>query len=191
MIFYGVLGKLTRDWCGDADGTLQNDLLCGEGGLVSAEPAARVRAMAEVAVKYPELAAARCTEPLPKVRAAIERVPAFRDLYRQYLDRFGDRCLEELKLESPTLFDDPFTLVRAVGQLARRLAEGTAPAPVSREAEIRAAAENRVHAALRFRPLRAAAVRPGATQCPGPGARPGEPALRAHAALRPRAHDPA
>ena len=39
MIFYGLLGKLTRKWCGDPEGTLQNDLICGEGGMISAEPA--------------------------------------------------------------------------------------------------------------------------------------------------------
>lgn len=154
MIFYGLLGKLTRKWCGDPEGTLQNDLLCGEGGMVSAEPAARVRALAEVAAKHPTLLAALCDAPLPAVRAEIGHVPAFRALYDEYLERFGDRCLEELKLESPTLFDDPLTLMRSVGQLARRLAEGGAKAPVSQEAAIRQAAEQRVRAALRWRPLR-------------------------------------
>jgi pyruvate,water dikinase len=154
MIFYGLLGKLTRKWCGDPEGTLQNDLLCGEGGMVSAEPAARVRAMAEVAAKHPTLMAALCDAPLPAVRAEINRVPAFRTLYEEYLGRFGDRCLEELKLESPTLFDDPLTLMRSVGQLARRLADGGVPLPVSQEVAIRAAAEQRVRSALRWRPMR-------------------------------------
>ena len=71
-------------------------------------------------------------------------MPEFRALYEEYLDRFGDRCLEELKLESPTLFDDPLTLIRSVGQLARRLAEGGVRPPASQEAEIRQAAEMRV-----------------------------------------------
>jgi rifampicin phosphotransferase len=34
MIFYGVLRKLSTTWCGDAQGTLQNDLISGEGGMV-------------------------------------------------------------------------------------------------------------------------------------------------------------
>ncbi|MFO1448412.1 MAG: hypothetical protein U1F61_09675 [Opitutaceae bacterium] len=34
--------KLTARWCDDRDGSLQNDLL-GEGGMISAEPAQRVR----------------------------------------------------------------------------------------------------------------------------------------------------
>jgi rifampicin phosphotransferase len=154
MIFYGLLGKLTRSWCGDTEGTLQNDLLCGEGGMISAEPAMRVRALAEVAAQDPALTTALCDAPLPAVRAAIARAPAFRRLYEEYLDRFGDRCLEELKLESPTLFDDPLTLIRSVGQLARRLAEGGATPTTSQETAIRQAAEERVRTALGWRPLR-------------------------------------
>jgi len=157
MIFYGLLGKLTKAWCGDTAGTLQNDLLCGEGGMVSAEPAARVRALAKLAARDPGLTAALCEAPLPAARAAIGKAPEFRALYEEYLERFGDRCLEELKLESPTLFDDPLTLIRSVGQLARRLAEGGARdlgKPASQEAQVRQAAEVRVRAALRWRPLR-------------------------------------
>ena len=144
MIFYGLLGKLTRSWCNDSEGTLQNDLLCGEGGMISAEPAFRVRAMAEVAAKDAALTIALCDAPLPAVRHAISQTSAFRVLYEEYLERFGDRCLEELKLESPTLFDDPLTLIRSVGQLARRLAESGAKPPASQEAAIRQAAETRV-----------------------------------------------
>jgi pyruvate,water dikinase len=154
MIFYGLLGRLTRTWCGDPEGTLQNDLLCGEGGMISAEPAARVREMAALAARDPALVAALCDGTPEAARAAVGRIPAFRDLYNAYLDRFGDRCLEELKLESPTLHDDPLTLLRSVGQLARRLAADSAPPPASREAEVRQRAEERVRSALRWRPLR-------------------------------------
>jgi len=154
MIFYGLLGKLTRSWCGDNEGTLQNDLLCGEGGMVSAEPAARVRALAEIAARDPILTTALCDAALSDARAAIGKSSAFRALYDEYLERFGDRCLEELKLESPTLFDDPLTLIRSVGQLARRLSDGSVRPPASQEAEIRHAAETRVRSGLGWRPIR-------------------------------------
>src|SRR5262249_52022336 len=151
MIFYGLLGALTRKWCGDGEGTLQNDLLCGEGGMISAEPAARVRALAGIAAQEPSLMGALCEGGPAAVHAEMNRVAAFRDLYQEYLDRFGDRCLEELKLESPTLFDDPLTLLRSIGQLARRLAEGGGRPQVNHEAEVRRRAEERVHAALGYR----------------------------------------
>jgi pyruvate,water dikinase len=152
MIFFGLLGKLTRSWCGDADGTLHNDLLCSEGGMISAEPAERVQAMAALAARHSTLTAALCEGTLSAIRAEMDRVHAFRELYQEYLERFGDRCLEELKLESPTLFDDPLTLLRSVGQLARRLGEG-GPAP-KQEVSLRARAEERARAALGWHPLR-------------------------------------
>jgi pyruvate,water dikinase len=148
MIFYGVLRKLTAKWCGDADGTLQNDLLCGEGGMISAEPAVRVKRLAELARAAPELGTALRAGTLDDISRTM--TPAFRDEYHAYLDKFGDRCLEELKLESATLFDDPLLLLRSIGQLAQREA-----APVAHtEAEIRGKAEARVTAALGYRPVR-------------------------------------
>ncbi|HEY9421710.1 MAG TPA: PEP/pyruvate-binding domain-containing protein, partial [Thermoanaerobaculia bacterium] len=38
MVFYGTLKKLCASWCGDESGSLQNDLICGEGGIESTEP---------------------------------------------------------------------------------------------------------------------------------------------------------
>jgi hypothetical protein len=118
MIFYGVLRELVRTWCGDTEGTLQNDLLCGGGGVISAEPAERVREMARVAAITPGLATVLTEGSPSEGEAAIRRVPELKRLYEEYLDRFGDRCLEELKLESPTLRDDPYVLVRSIGVLA-------------------------------------------------------------------------
>jgi pyruvate,water dikinase len=154
MIFYGVLRALAAKWCRDTAGMLQNDLLCGEGGMISAEPAARVRRLAEVARTEPALAAALCDGSLPAILRAMVQVPKFRAEFDAYVERFGDRCLEELKLESPTLHDDPILLLRSVGQLAHRLAEGETPAGASHEVEVRRRAEDQVRAALRFRPLR-------------------------------------
>ncbi|HSN23431.1 MAG TPA: PEP/pyruvate-binding domain-containing protein, partial [Methylomicrobium sp.] len=39
MIYYGLLKRLCLDWCQDKEGTLQNDLICGEGDIVSTAPA--------------------------------------------------------------------------------------------------------------------------------------------------------
>jgi pyruvate,water dikinase len=154
MIFYGVLRKLTAKWGNDADGTLQNDLLCADGGMISAEPAQRVRKLAEIARGYEPLVSALCNGSLEVIERAMDRVPTFREQYQSYLDKFGDRCMEELKLESATLHDDPLTLLRSTGQLSRRLRQGKPPATSSSEAEIRQQAEERMSRALRFHPIR-------------------------------------
>jgi len=40
---------------------------------------------------------------------------------RDYLEKFGDRCIEELKLESKSLHDDALPLYRSVGAMSGRL----------------------------------------------------------------------
>ena len=124
MIFYGVLRKLTAAWCGDTAGTLQNDLISGEGGMISAEPARRIQQMAHTAAQSPALVTLLQTGSLSEIRAKLPAFPAFQAQYEDYLAKFGDRCLEELKLESPTLQDDPLMLLRSVGSLAGARGQG-------------------------------------------------------------------
>lgn len=152
MIFFGVARKLCQSWCGDSAGTLQNDLISGEGGMISAEPAQRIRALALIAAAHSELARELRDGTVAAMHTAIAKVPAFQEAYTAYLAKFGDRCLEELKLESPTLHDDPISLLRTVGQLASRALP--VPTPASVDGGMRRAAEARVRAALRRRPLR-------------------------------------
>ena len=40
MIWFGVLGRLVERWLPDVPRSLFNDLLCGEGGIISTEPGA-------------------------------------------------------------------------------------------------------------------------------------------------------
>jgi pyruvate,water dikinase len=154
MIFYGVLRKLTARWCSDQEGTLQNDLLCGEGGIISAEPAARVRAMAQLACGQPALTAALCEGGLESIQRALAAAPEVQTHYQAYLDKFGDRCMEELKLESATLHDDPLLLLRSVGEMARRLKDSAPPSQAPNEIDQRRRAEERVRSALGGHPLR-------------------------------------
>ncbi len=154
MIFYGSLRKRTAAWCGDADGTLQNDLLCAEGGMISAEPAKRVREMAALAAGDPAAVKTLCEGSLREIDALLARMPELQARFRAYLEKFGDRCLEELKLESLTLHEEPLTLLRSVGQFARRLGGGGLSAESRAEAGVRAAAETRVRSALAGHPLR-------------------------------------
>lgn len=121
MLFYGMLRALVLKWCGDASGSFQNDLLTGEGGIISAEPARRVRAMAALAAPHPALIEILCNGSRGEILSSLAGVPALAEAYQSYLNLFADRCLEELKLESATLRDDPLPLLRSIGHLARRL----------------------------------------------------------------------
>ena len=151
MIFYGVLRKLVVSWVGDASGTLQNDLVSGGGAIVSAEPAMRIERMAALVKDDERLIATLCDGDRSQIAEAVAAHGELKRELDSYLDTFGDRCLEELKLETTTLGDDPLLLVRAVGRVARgRRATTTMPAP---RADIRGDAERRVQDALGGRVL--------------------------------------
>jgi pyruvate,water dikinase len=101
-----------------------NDLVSGGGEIVSAEPATRIARMAALASPEPALVDALVNGTPAEARAAMAARPALQEEIDAYLRTFGDRCLEELKLETTTLDDDPMVLLRAVGRLAT--ARGTA-----------------------------------------------------------------
>ncbi|MCU7843905.1 MAG: phosphoenolpyruvate synthase [Candidatus Thiodiazotropha sp. (ex Monitilora ramsayi)] len=159
MIFYGVLRSLGAKWCHDSDESLQNDLLAGEGGMISAEPAQRVRQMAEIIREDQTFSELLTTGDLTEIEVALPEQTAFHQAYLAYLDKFGDRCLDELKLESATLHDDPLLLLRSIGQFALRLREQKATEPGSIEREIRQKAETRVTTALENHAVRGAVYR--------------------------------
>jgi pyruvate,water dikinase len=156
MIFYGQLRTLCARWCGDTEGTLQNDLVSGQGGLASAEPIVRLKRMAALAAGDPSLLELLSGAPAADILAAAVVRPAFHDEYRAYLDRFGERSANELKLETETLLDDPLPLLRAVGTLARQGRPGreaTASSAVTGDT-LRVRAQGRVSDSLRGRPIR-------------------------------------
>ncbi len=150
MLYHGVLRSLCAKWLGAE--SLANDLVGGESGLVSTQPAELVEKLAALAAPAPALREALLADDRPALAAAL-REPAhaaFATAYAEYLARFGDRCMEELKLESPTLRDDPTPLHRGIAALLSRAAS----TPKRARFDARAAAETRVAEALRGRPLR-------------------------------------
>lgn len=148
MIFYGLLRKLCQTWCGDLESTLQNNLLLAEGGMISAEPAKRLQSMAQLVSQDEALVDALRQGPLGAIERAIERSPSFKAEYVAYLDKFGDRCLDELKLESLNLSDDPLPVLRAIGQLAHTLRTQGPAVRKNADALLRREAEQRARQAL-------------------------------------------
>lgn len=145
MVFGGTLRRLCERWCGDREGGLQNELLTGEGGMISAEPARRVVEMARAARAHPRLPQLMRDGSLDTIIAALPEAPDLQALYNAYLATFGERCLDELKLESATLHDDPLPLFRAIGHLATSAPSASA---ASDQVDTRSKAEHRVAKAL-------------------------------------------
>lgn len=124
MMAFGLSRKLLEKHGGEKGLAYHRDMLIGQGDIISAEPAKRIRAMAEVASKHPELTATLSLGQKDACWQALEQHPEIKKMVESYLAKFGDRCLQELKLESPTMDDEPGTLFSSIGHLATRLKEG-------------------------------------------------------------------
>ncbi|MBU6376302.1 MAG: hypothetical protein KGQ59_09930, partial [Bdellovibrionales bacterium] len=156
MIFFGLLKKLTEKWLPGAESaSIQNDLLCGEGDLESTEPTKMLMRIASWVDKTASaqktknalldkstselLSELMCDKPLyPELRAQID----------EFLDRYGFRCINELKLEEDDLHDDPGFIIEAVRSYVKRKSYNISEME-TREQEIRKKAESLVRARLR------------------------------------------
>ena len=156
MIYYGLLRSLVIRWCGDPGGTLQNDLIGGEGGIVSAEPAVRMQRLAALASGQPGFVDRLVRGTREAIETALAAHPEFSREYLAYLQKFGDRTVNELKLESITLHDDPMPLLRAVGSLATHRSTGSEGSRGTSADRLRAGSRERVDRALAGHPFRRA-----------------------------------
>jgi phosphohistidine swiveling domain-containing protein len=159
MVFYGTLKKLCVSWCGDASGSLQNDLICGEGGIESTEPTKMLLALAAEARKDPELRRLLLETPpedLAREVPADSRYAAFAAGIARYLDLYGFRCVNELKLEEHSLKDRPAFLYQILrNYLASEDPAGMDAASMEqREGTIRQDAEKKAFTAIRSAPRR-------------------------------------
>jgi pyruvate,water dikinase len=120
---HALLGKLiVRYRVGDLD-MLRNALLCGESGMESVEP---VRSGLELAMhirRNPKLAELfESPASAEEVLSKVEAEPAFSS-FRQHLathvDLYGDRTVNELKLETPPAQENPEFIVAVLRNYLR------------------------------------------------------------------------
>jgi len=151
MIFHGLLRQFCQNWLGEGN-QLANELVRVRGGMISVEPALRLREMAAIVAERPALAAVFRWGNGTSCERAIRENPELMAKYDEYLQKFGERCLGELKLESKTLYDDPSPLLRSIGELASRTAITSAVDPDTDDDVV--AAEQRAIKTLGPNPLR-------------------------------------
>jgi rifampicin phosphotransferase len=125
MIFYGLLKNTTKKWCRIEDENKFNGLLRNTGDIISAEPAKRVREMAHLVCEDEEITHSLIYDDVPNIQRKLSGEIKIK--IDQYIEKFGDRCINELKLESETLKDNPLNLYRAVGNFALKIKSGKLP----------------------------------------------------------------
>ena len=122
MMMFGASRKLVEKRLGADSLHLHNDIMIGQGDIISAEPAQRIRRMGEMA-----RGDAAALDALKRGdRAALAAHPALAREIETYIAKFGDRCTEELKLESITLDEDPRALFASVAAAAEHPHEARA-----------------------------------------------------------------
>ncbi len=110
MIAFGAAQKAMTKWAGDEGVAYLSATLMGQGDIVSAEPAKMIRAMGAMVRERPDVIARLAAGD----RSAVDAMPELRSAFDRYIAKFGDRCTQELKLESRTLHDDPTQVLMAV-----------------------------------------------------------------------------
>jgi pyruvate,water dikinase len=146
MTFFGLLKRLTERWIvtGPEATSLQNDLLCGQGGLESTEPTKMLMRIAQWADGQDDgfkqwLEGTTADEVWRQLRDE-GRSPELKHRIDEYLGAYGFRCVNELKLEEKDLHDDPTFIVNALRSYVRAKTFDIG-ALEARESEIRDTAE--------------------------------------------------
>ena len=109
MVHFGILKNLCGKWLPKLGAGIQNDLLAGEGNLESAEPTRRLIGLAGEAVANPGLKLL-LEETAPQLLLEALNQSEYQDFYHKivaYIDRYGFRCMSEMKLEEIDLTSDP------------------------------------------------------------------------------------
>ncbi|MGL4311445.1 MAG: PEP/pyruvate-binding domain-containing protein [Paracoccaceae bacterium] len=126
MIAFGASRKLLERWAGPEGLAYHNAVMIGQGDIISAEPAKRIAHMGAMVARA-GLAGLLESEGRKALPTAIEAE------FAAYIAKFGDRCTQELKLESIPLTEDDSALVASVVAAARRAGAEPSPAPPGAE----------------------------------------------------------
>lgn len=154
-MYQGLTQALFKKWGLDQDPALLSDLLCGDDQLVSVEIilsavrlSEQVRANKDLKAIFEKSSPEQLVQELNARRLNLDFLKAF----ELHMHRFGDRGLQELKIEQLSMRETPETLVRMI--------QGYVKSGISvesfknREKELRSEADKRLANALRTSPFR-------------------------------------
>jgi phosphohistidine swiveling domain-containing protein len=108
MVHFGIFRGLTQKWLSQLGDNFPNELLAGDGKLESALPTKELIAMAGEFVKNPDLTEMLLSTPNELLMECLHQSShqAAYTRIQDYIDRFGFRCMSEMKLEQKDLSMD-------------------------------------------------------------------------------------
>ena len=140
MVYFGVLQKLMTKYKLDENGNLHNDLLCNSDDIISVEPMHRCVKIAQLIQKNAVTKELFLNATPGEIQARIEEVPIeIRSEIDAYLNKFGNRCVGELKLETITYHDNPAAFLKIIKSYVK---QGVNQINESHSAELRSNAES-------------------------------------------------
>ncbi len=114
MIAFGAAQKAMTSWAGEDGVAFLSNMLIGQGDIVSAVPARLIRNMGAMVRRRPDVVKRLAAGD----RTVVDAMPELRAAFDAYIAKFGDRCTQELKLESRTLHEDPAQVLMAIAAAA-------------------------------------------------------------------------
>ncbi len=155
IILYGFVENRFKKWGLDKKSGLLSDLLCGDESLTSVEILLSALNLAEEVRESPELLSQFKNQSEDELMVLLEKnrfKTDFQTKIEEHLHDYGDRGLQELKLEVASMRDDPRVLLRSIKQFA--LQHKTVDSIRTHEQKVRDEAETELKALLKGRPLK-------------------------------------
>ncbi len=153
MIFYGLLKSLTVKWGIDPGGVIHNDLLVGEGDIKSKKVVTELLNIAEV-IRNDKVMNGLFESNTPEdIYAKImdnEEYSKLKKMIVSYLDEYGVRSIEEMKLESVPVKDNPAFCISILKNFVMTITKSGSQSNEN-ELNIRKEAEKVVKEKLRFK----------------------------------------
>jgi len=159
MTFYEWLKTLCQRWAPGSGPNLHNDLLRGQTLVESVAPSRSIDVLADMFSRHPaftEISPPLDNEAIWHRILSDDRCIELKTALHLHIEKFGDRCVEELKLEVPGFREQPD---RLIGIILERIKSGSSITEIESQAsQAREVSERRLHNALR-NPLKHAMLR--------------------------------
>lgn len=117
MTYYDWLQKLCRRWASDENPNLHNDLLRGQTHIESVAPSRSIDRLADMLKGHDGYNTLVSLKDESTILARIREDNSFSEFkhaFDLHIDRFGDRSVEELKLEVPSFREQPERVIEMI-----------------------------------------------------------------------------